>query len=354
MHRFALVAALASSFACKTTASSADTGDDTTSDTGATSAITTGAGTTTAVASETAVDPDTTAASSAAPTTGPTDPCGGDGSTCVPAPGPDWVGPLMLRETGGEMAPGCEAPYASVSSTVYSDLLAPPAECGCSCEAAGVPSCPPVHVTYWLSDNCVGASNGTWNLTTTCNAAVNFSSGTSGRADPIPVEGASCSPAPTVEVQPPAFDHQFVLCAPEAELTACDGGSCAPAVPVDDGQLCVVREGDFACPSDWDGARYLRYRTFADTRGCSECTCTPYSANCAGYSVVLFPTNDCSGLPIDSLAPSGNCHAIDSAVSSARVSAGVMPVVDCGGHESGGEAIGSAGPLMPVTVCCAG
>ncbi len=355
MRRVAIVATILSAAGCGSSNSGGNIGATEAGSSGTSSTVATadtGGANTTKSSSDTTGGTAAAEATTAATTGGPV--ACGEGTACRPLPGPDWVGPLMVRNVGGDKPPDCEGPFASAWSDVYAELDAPPATCACDCEGVGVPTCTPTPLQHWASDNCTGAVIDSWNLTNFCSSSVNINFGSSLRAQPYYVQGASCEPVPTIDISPAVFLQRFLLCTSEEQFPVCDTGSCVPDLPVDDAQLCVAREGDFPCPEQWDDSRVVRYRTFADDRRCTECACADYFEECPSGSIVLFQSNACSDLPYDSVQFNGNCREVSNDGSSARISgAGVVPPTDCTGHATGGASIGSAGPLQPVTVCCA-
>jgi hypothetical protein len=236
---------------------------------------------------------------------------------------------------------------------VYDELVAPPAECTCSCEPEGAATCAAgSELRQYENEECAGAMHDDWDVTTTCNPSVAGGPGTSFRALNVAVQGVTCEPQFTEEVTPAAFDREYALCLAQSVDACDDGGLCIPELAQADDELCVWREGDFACPESWSASRHLFYRELVDERRCSECTCDEFYGSCTGFTIQLFGTDGCNEAPVGGVTP-GTCAdlALQGATAARRTGIGV-PDVDCTGFTHGSEAIGAAGPVSPVTVCC--
>lgn len=289
--------------------------------------------------------------SSSSDTTGGQSSCAGTG-VCTPAVEPAWSGPIALRDASVLGAEACGGAFPIASATVHDELVAPPAECTCSCEPEGEATCAGSSgLRQYETDDCGGGSDD-WSVTTSCNPSVAGAAGTSFLALNVEVQGVTCEPQFTEVVTPAAFERTYALCLPESAASCGDGGLCVPELEQAEDQLCIWHEGDFACPETWTGDRHLFYREFIDERRCSACTCDEFWGSCSGYTIQLFGTDSCNEAPIGGVTP-GSCEELSfqGATAARRTGVGV-PDVDCAGFTNGSEAIGSAGPTSPVTVCC--
>ncbi len=164
----------------------------------------------------------------------------------------------------------------------------------------------------------------------------------------------TCEPQFTEEVVPAAFNRSYALCLAGSAEACSDGGLCVPELEQTGDALCIWREGDFACPEEWNADRHIFYHDYIDERGCNECKCDEFYGVCTGYTIHLFGTDSCNEAPVGGVT-TGACGTLgfQGATAARRTGVGV-PQVDCSGDAHGGEAIGSAGAVSPVTVCCLG
>jgi len=271
-------------------------------------------------------------------------------STCLPAIEAEWQGPVAI----GEPARGfdaCEGHFVSSVATLYDDLSAPPAECTCSCEVDGSPTCADAIVRNWNDDACAGEEDQEWAVGSACDPSISVPPATAVQALLIQVEGVTCEAAFTEAVDPAQFEREFLVCAAEGTPQACEnGGSCLPEVSAE--TVCVWRDGDFECPAEWSVTRRLHYRDFIDERRCSDCTCDEFQGVCSGQTVTLFGTDSCNEAPVGGVSP-GSCTVIgNQGATAARVTGVGVPDVDCSENAQGGVPVGAAGPTSPVTLCC--
>jgi hypothetical protein len=115
-------------------------------------------------------------------------------------------------------------------------------------------------------------------------------------------------------------------------------------------RVCVWQPGSLECPGDIFTDRFIRHAAVDDSRACATCTCGDPTGDCEG-DVVLYASNDCSGVPslVEQIGSTCTVSAGGS-VSSARGNSLSVSNVSC--EPSVGTAVGEAEPDDPYTLCC--
>lgn len=264
-------------------------------------------------------------------------------STCAGAAPPGWNGPFLAPMTAGEDPAPCPSEFPDLVSSVHAGLSAPPLGCACSCT-------PPTTVCtasvgFYLDGACAtfdlaeqidaGACVQTTGATTVMATA---------SADLTP---EACDPDVQVTDTPVAWTTTASLCAPSMPPPTCDEGVCVPQA-TDSASICVLREGEHACPPGPYAASAIFYSGAQDDRACAPCTCgTPEDPECGGLlsALELHASGDCSGALADMLTV-GDCGP-------ASTSARYVPE-DLGSCSTltDTEPVGDATPAGPVTLCC--
>lgn len=292
--------------------------------------------------------------------TEPGPPCG-IGKACTAALPAGWLGPVAYWQAKvGEQdePPDCPDGYVDPSDW-HSGLLAPDAECSCSCTASGQVcnkgASVSVFVDLGCKTECLKASP------LTC-AAVSGCNGNQGSvlADPPAPSGGKCEAKVTSQpLEPATWEYEARLCSLEtAEMGSCTGTGelCVPTpLPPFASQLCVFRvvpEGQELpeCPAAYPNARDALHSTFDDDRACSTCSCSgPTGGSCPG-TLMLSSGQNCS---------SGFEYTLGSGCQ--QFGLGTQPA-QLGAHytlEPGGcgiardtEPTGSATPSGSATVVC--
>ncbi len=278
-----------------------------------------------------------------------------DTHVCVPMPD-GWNGPVLVRlGTEREPAEPCPESYPTTDGLGGTDLVAPPATCGCSCgEATEVTCALSATLRYYGDDASCGSTPLTTEIfTTACNILpATFPPGANWVLDPVLTEGGSCLPESTMEVEDAAFATTALACS-GAELLdyGCDSDDnqvCAPRV--DDEALCVWQDGDASCPEGYERRASTYHRAIEDARGCAECGCGEPQGLCDDAFAYLF-SGFCNGQLAGLVTADAECHASSGVQStqSAAFDTGT-PSAFCAASEPtpSGEAVGA----MPVTVCC--
>jgi hypothetical protein len=288
-------------------------------------------------------------AGSAGQTDTDTDPVACDGNATCGAPAPEgWSGPFAIA-TAAPADPDASCPQGwPQHALAFGDPLAEQALCGCSCAPPGG-TCG-VTVGYF-SDAACTAQTESGASSADCEGMYTQQSHDYVMATGV-VTGATCASAPAIAVPALVWSEGAVLCAPPM-AEACADGPCLPEVPQGfDGRWCVTAEGEQACPAGPYVERDVMYRSVADTRGCSACTCEPSgTATCGGTLdetfdlICLVPAGE---IPVD-----GGCHAshLPGQNAWAVTYDPPPPNVPCMSNTAQPE--GSAAPTDPITVCCA-
>ncbi|NUP13487.1 MAG: hypothetical protein HOW73_46205 [Polyangiaceae bacterium] len=203
---------------------------------------------------------------------------GGQGPSADPDEVPEgWIGPVKHNVSTTE--PTCTAPYSLLIAVGHTSVSALPADCStCSCESSGCAAT----LSFWQGmDDCQDGCAGSRTLTpSTCVDVGTVPSCPSDHpkysATAVTVTAPDCAPSS----QQPEL--------PEVTWTTVSTVCLATDADASSGR-CIARAGDVECPVSFP-ARAVLYRTIVDTRGCTECGCTPGS--CAG-TVELYDGNGC-------------------------------------------------------------
>lgn len=240
---------------------------------------------------------------------------------------------------------------------VYSGSVA--GECSaCSCGAHAGGSCNPRPIECWVGNNgCQGTSEDWTDLLASCqnrpggDKELSCSVGTPTVADP-----GGCMPSTSViENTGELFQEVVDRCKAPPQVGGGCGvtGACIPkALPAYEGFVCVLQDGDQACPSGW-GVPVTTHESAIDQRTCSDCTCTP-DATCSGGSYRMYDRNDCNDNGSDKNI--GNCtgledytHDFDDTWSLRRTS---EPTIAGSCTADGGVPGGAISVSGTSTLCC--
>jgi hypothetical protein len=234
----------------------------------------------------------------------PLKPCAA--GACVPAPPPGWQGPIAYWEamaSAGGTPPSCPVGYNGGEQTdLHRDLNAPDGECTCTCTATGQ-VCGVNTVLHIFSDQAcsTGAECGSATAKT-CDAVSGGCTGSQGTVRGVPAAptGGSCMHA-VKPIPPPTWDLNARIC-PTTNAGSCEDPSqvCAPTPrqPYATGRCVVsVIPETFPlppCPVEYPKAIPPLYDSYADGRGCTECSCGNVSGGSCSGKVTLSSGIDCS------------------------------------------------------------
>lgn len=274
------------------------------------------------------------------------------GGRCLSIPGGDWQGPaLVLTEEGAR----CPAEFPETILSVFADLQAPAAECGCDCGTPQEATCAPYDLTYFdPSDTECDTPLGSFEVDTIplFDCSEPFGIDTDQRWQLLGGEVVgTCEGTSSSEVEGATWGETALVCG--GPLETCSGGACEPVLS--EGQLCVWTDGETSCPV---GTAYSDRRVFFSTlndgRDCSDCSCS-VDGKCGGevFLNAQFGCSSSGGLDVFEMSVPGNgddCSLLsNSTVNTARAQE-ITAAPSC--VPSGGESIGSAEPASPFTFCC--
>jgi len=335
---------------------------DATDSSGASSGETTSAPTSTNAESTmtamvTTQDPDTTEGTSDDTTTSVDDGCPTTTHACVDAAPTGWTGPVaVIRDENGRLAPACSPPFdADEPSVGFTELVAPPAECACTCSPVDA-QCSSVQLFVDDAAACGTPADFTDVVFGfACQSTSDFPIEWIGAEAP-PVDAGACAAEDSSEVPPASFGTRHTLCPATLvdDPSACEPGLVCAPLPADpfDGALCIWSSGDIACPAElgWD-ARELVHEDLDDSRGCTGCACDEIGGTCSGQ-VQLWSGPTCNGTMLATLDFGAACEQVDAVAGSASV----VSLVEEGScaAPSGGQPAGQAIVADPITLCCRG
>ena len=325
--------------------------DDDGSDTllSATDPTTVGTGTDPSTTNTTPPDPDsssTTSDDDSGSSSGePADPCG-TGRACLHPPPLGWIGPVSIAKGDSpESLPSCVDPYPGNEIARYEGFVDPgPAECECSCglEAAACQ----MYAYTGAGTNCFTNINygteGCYALPTPVSAGGLYVAS-------YPNGAAACNQEASENIPPIPWDAIVKGCTGGYSDESCDTTDriCynAPAEGFEQ-QICYIAQGDLPCPPDTDYVeKTVRFSSFDDTRGCTNCQCGQLSYCLEEYD--YYTTADCSGSPAGTVSNAVCQTGVTAAAVEFDFTGASCPVL------SMSEPEGTAEALDPWTYCCA-
>lgn len=261
--------------------------------------------------------------------------------TCVATAPEGWQGPLVLGV--GEVAPSCAAPYTAVVFQLAEDISGDDASCGCECGDPEV-DCDSLQVQYG------SACAGPFDIESFAEADVCHNTtpqGPSIGAFFAPVSGTEVCPPSLVRTVPEPSLTEVVLCGGALAQDTCDANElCAGAIPEGFGaSLCIAQEGEHECPDAYPNAR-TAFDDVADSRDCTDCSCSAGGNFECSTTLELFSDVDCGGAQTDGASGADSCFGTPASLRFAE------PTVagDC--VPASVEAMGTVVGEEPVTICC--
>jgi hypothetical protein len=291
----------------------------------------------------------------------------GAGFTCTPPVPAGWKGPLALYEgSGSDAAPLCNSSggYLALIADAFEGLSASSAMCpGCSCSTPQGVACAVFNPRFFYSNNqCLGNAN----MTT---IGANFCSPFVFINDPVAVQWFNAPPAGGVclpmamgspSVPPVSWAARARACGNPPQGGGCGGNACVPRPQgLFDTAICIVQDGDVACPSGGYSQRVVYYQSVSDSRSCSACGCgNPTGMTCTGTFEVwddwtctsngttLTSPGQCAALQPESTPMTGQFKASRSL----KYTPGPAQGGSCPPIAS--NPTGSAKATQPLTICC--
>ena len=294
---------------------------------------------------------------------------------CLPNAPLAWSDPVLLWYGAELSAPACPDSAPAVGFEGHADLNAPDPICGaCACEPPAGACDLPATMT---ANAATCALNGASTPHTTFDPATDWTGACDTNA-PIPAgklcSGVKCVQSVTIApltlqescapVTPPIpKDHPSTWATfaractwtPRGDCPSL-GDVCLPAAPVPDGfRVCVSHEGDVDCPSFGPYLdKHVFYEGVEDTRSCTPCACDPPVGSTCEALISVFEDGVCSSVVnvATATAAGPTCHDLPAGSALGSKSAGPATYTPGACAPSGGEPLGSAEPIGPVTFCC--
>jgi hypothetical protein len=293
------------------------------------------------------------------------DPACTAGYSCVPSPSGAFGGFGLYGDgrsspcpTGYRQADTFEAPVFLPATCAPCTCTAEGASCGSaviSCNS-GATCDPDGGATAVSVASCVDLDGGlAIDPTTSCALGI-----------PTAIPGSCTSAGGAATLAPVTFGQLSRVCTAVAPQSGgCAAGAvCLANPPSGFHGACVFDEtdGTALCPTGYPHAHVTtpNETSFADSRGCTSCSCIgPAGAACAG-SATLYPAAECGddagaegGAPI-ALPADGTCHPGISAgsevIASSALDAAVVSQGSCA--PSGGQPTGAVTPKNQTVYCC--
>jgi len=314
---------------------------------------------------------------------GPSSLCVGQ---CVALPPPNFSDPLLLWTGSAANPPACpkEAPEPFKR---FGDLSAPPATCDtCLCKpSTGSCHLPSSFAAHSEACNIPGAMDTSFDAPTdwdgSCTAANSIPAGAQCDGKPcvqsltvgaletvddgckldLPEPPtADVGPPGPVSFAPPTWGTLALACSglPPGGPVGCGSGEmCIPSPePPPEFRVCVMKDGDVPCEGERYVERFVYYRDYEDTRGCTPCGCGPVEGSLCTALVSTFTDAACTaplfgGYPVSSLkSPCLDLTPAGEALGSKSMSNITYHPGVC--QPTGGEPQGGSLPVNPATFCC--
>ena len=279
--------------------------------------------------------------------------CAGPSRACVSVAPGSWSGPGAVAQgdnTGD--APTCPESFEAKGTLAYDNLVAPPAQCQCSCDPIN-PGCADPVLSFDSGVACDSPQDEALSTKGICGGFISAIDAYYFAQPPAVISGA-CGADPSSETPPAEFGMRATLCAatPFDTEEACPTGEVCAAIPDApfDVHACIWIAADLPCPagSPYE-VRTMLHQGIADTRGCTACECGPIGGTCSA-TIEVYDEQLCSGAVFGQVQTGAPCEQIVGAASSAAV-IGIQADAACG-VPSGAQPAGSAAPEDPLTVCC--
>lgn len=286
-------------------------------------------------------------------------PCG-IGKACTPGVPAGWLGPVAYwqAKVGHERVPDCSDGYVDPND-LNTGLLAPDAECTCTCTGSGEICDKGASVSVYSDLGCKNKCLEASPLTCTGISGCNGNQGSLLASPPAPSGGKCKAQVTSKPLEPISWEYEARLCSLEtAEMGSCTepGELCVPTPPNPfASQLCVFRvvpEGQEPpeCPAAYPHARDALYSSFDDERACSTCTCSgPTGGRCDG-KLTLSSGPDCSS-GFEYTLGSG-CQQFGLGTQPAQLDGEYALVKGTCGIASDVEPTGGATPSGSATIVC--
>lgn len=361
------------------TAGTADTtGSDPSTGMPADEGTTEGGGTTEAATSETTGDDSAGAVCEA-------------GSVCVGEIPRGWEGPVSLQEIELGAVPTCGGLFPQLQVDAgLSGLTADPFECTCDCEAgdvacegsarvrisspapsgAGFPCAapiPPGGAPIYDDVLNVTVSSGLTQAYAVDELAWESCDVHGRTIDDVELDlVGGCEPVATETPAPLEWSTRTIACGTFDVGGGCEMGEVCVPQPLSPTtqDVCIWSEGDIECPDSYP-ERSVVYGGEQDTRACSDCSCGAADASCSDpvIEVRWWSVTDILGATTTYDAPSNVCQTTMMANVCGFYPGGPGEIdfvselefdgkVPC--PPAGGEPVGEAVGVDPITFCCAG
>jgi hypothetical protein len=282
------------------------------------------------------------------------------GFACVAVAPPGWTGPVAIFEGSGEplpTVPSCAGSFPTDTFDGFDVLDAPSPTCACSCGAPTGSECAG-SASFFQDGVCAKTCGKPATLSPGTCTSVNVSGCPGGGAMlsiSASASGGACAPSLATSVSPWAWTKEVRACGlaePASELSCAAGTACVPvpSLPYEFGNLCVVREGTWACPAAFPAQR-VYYTGASDTRSCSACSCgAATDVACTGGTTKSYFDSSCAVL-VSSVSSPESCGGGRSGFVAAMELSGITA---SGGScaASSVTPTGEVSSTQPTTLCC--
>jgi len=164
-----------------------------------------------------------------------------------------------------------------------------------------------------------------------------------------------CAPEPAEQPDIPAPTWGLFGRACGYLQDGCDAGELCIPSPPDQYMQCLAWRGEHECPADDYTERVTLYEDYSDTRDCAPCSCGPPENSSCNSLVTFYEDGACSAQigSVGAWSVDTSCVDVTPAGLAIGSKSATAPIYHGGTcAASGGELVGSADPIGPMTFCC--
>jgi hypothetical protein len=166
--------------------------------------------------------------------------------------------------------------------------------------------------------------------------------------DELPqVSGGDCDPIDDSDIPPVAWTDTFLTCEAANSGGCEDDGTCVPGDV--DTPICISQPGNLECPAGPWTERTLVFQNFEDDRACTQCTCGEPTGPCGGGFIFWNDSNGGCNTGLLGIYEAGNVCIDEPNATHVQLDTNHL---DASCAPSGGDPVGSADPIDPLTLCC--
>ncbi len=275
--------------------------------------------------------------------------CGGE-NVCIEVPS-EWIGPVALFEadTVAEL-PDCEGTFPEELATLGGDIVGADT-CACECGDMQGLTCGPALISETTQSVAGTCPSFPTNCQSPAICNVEIPPGTlliptshlgkSFTSKKGAVLEGSCEAPTATGTLTSQFQKRARLCQANAIGDSCEQGqACAPSLPEEAGEACIVHTGDIECPENTPYTqKTLFFEGIDDQRQCESTSCSCSEADTCKGDVLMAQNSVVGCFTVDTLSNNFYVWTSNTSSTSCGTSGQAAPSGDLTG-------------VSPTTVCC--